>query len=91
MKMADVVPVHIILMGNTMKTLPGKNTLKHVFDLKGSLINREVKIRPGKQHKPSTTLKDVNVLNMVKKGDKVRRWKEEMYLFSYNIVLEILR
>lgn len=45
----DMVPVHLILMGNTMKT----KYLKRVFDVKGSTVNREVKFKPGQQPKPS--------------------------------------
>ncbi len=68
----DMVPVHLILMGNCMKT----RQLKHVFDLKGSLVNREVKFKGGAKPKPSTTLKDVNLLNMIKSG------VDEFLLFS---------
>ena len=62
----DMVPVHLILMGNTMKT----RQLKHVFDLKGSLVNREVKFKQGEIQKASTTLKDINLLDMTKSTDK---------------------
>jgi len=62
----DMVPVHLILMGNTMKT----KYLKRVFDLKGSLVNREVKFKPGQQPKPSSTLKDKNLLNYRRAADK---------------------
>lgn len=65
----DMVPVHLILMGNTMKV----KSLKCVYDLKGSLVNRETK---GKV-KPSTTLKDINVLNHNKGNDKYIRFKPD--------------
>lgn len=56
--MEDIVPVHLLLMSNAAQA--GKS-IEYVFDLKGSIINREVKaadIRPG------GTLKDVNCLNI---------------------------
>mmetsp|Transcript_33736 Transcript_33736/g.32773 ORF Transcript_33736/g.32773 Transcript_33736/m.32773 type:complete len:113 (+) Transcript_33736:517-855(+) len=39
-KMEDLAPVHFILMGNSVQTKGG--TIAYTFDLKGSLINREV-------------------------------------------------
>lgn len=59
-KKEKLQPVHLILMGNTC-TLQGKK-LKYMFDLKGSFVNRETKV--GKVHKPSQTLKDINLLNL---------------------------
>ena len=53
-------PVHLILMDNTV-TLQGKK-LQYMFDLKGSLANREQKV--GKKHNPGQTLKDINLLNI---------------------------
>jgi len=57
-QMEDIVPVHLLLMSNAAQA--GKS-IEYVYDLKGSIINREVKaadIRPG------GTLKDVNLLNI---------------------------
>jgi hypothetical protein len=48
--------------------------LKYIFDLKGSLINRETKIL-GK-FKPSMTLKDINLLTI--------RKQENLFKFSLN-------
>lgn len=59
-KKEKLQPVHLILMGNTC-TLQGKKLL-YMFDLKGSFVNRETKV--GKVHKPSQTLKDINLLNL---------------------------
>ena len=54
-----LMPVHLILMGNTVK-LHGKGEwLRHIFDLKGSLSGRETAIK--KNYKPSNTLKDINL------------------------------
>jgi len=41
-----------------------KSGIRHVFDLKGSFINRKVKVN----HKitPTTTLKDLNMLDLIK-------------------------
>ena len=64
-KLGDAMPVHLILMDNTKKTLRIRDKevgLKHVFDLKGSMVNREVKEKEGDKTKASTTLKDINLL-----------------------------
>ena len=51
--------VRVMLMENTMQ-LENKNNLKHIFDLKGSSLNRLV---TGKI-KPKTVLKDINLVNL---------------------------
>ena len=56
--MEDQKPVKLIVMENGMK---GISDVLGVFDLKGSMVNRIVK---GKNFKPSTTLKDKNLLLM---------------------------
>jgi len=61
-KMEDVEPVHLILMGNTKKS--NDKNIVNVFDLKGSFIHREVK---EKNLKPTATLKDINLLEICKK------------------------
>jgi 1-phosphatidylinositol-4-phosphate 5-kinase len=60
-QMEEIEPVHLILMGNTKKS--NDKLIEHVFDLKGSFINREVK---GKNLKNTATLKDINLLNLCK-------------------------
>ena len=55
--------VHLILMENTLQ-LKNASGLEYIFDLKGSLVSRQVK---GKITS-STTLKDVNFL-IAKKAD----------------------
>lgn len=62
--MEDLVPVHILLMSNAAQT--GKH-IEKVFDLKGSIINRHVKI--DSEIKPSSTLKDVNLLDATKEDN----------------------
>jgi hypothetical protein len=62
-KMEDIVPVNLILMGNTITANPKE--IECIFDLKGSIINREVKISKD-SYKPSHTLKDVNLLDFQK-------------------------
>ena len=57
-RMEDQKPVKLIVMENGMK---GISDILGVFDLKGSMVNRLVK---GKNFKPSTTLKDKNLLAM---------------------------
>mmetsp|Transcript_33104 Transcript_33104/g.23875 ORF Transcript_33104/g.23875 Transcript_33104/m.23875 type:complete len:128 (+) Transcript_33104:1607-1990(+) len=55
--------VSIILMENTLR-LKDSSNLKHVFDLKGSIVKRNVP--PENISGPSTTLKDVNFLHLQK-------------------------
>jgi hypothetical protein len=50
-------------MQNTIKCQSSK-FIKHVFDLKGSMINRHVKITP--KIKNTSTLKDLNLLEKKK-------------------------
>lgn len=52
-KMEDIEPVHLILMGNSKRS--NDKNLDCVFDLKGSMINRIVK---GNNLKNTATLKD---------------------------------
>jgi 1-phosphatidylinositol-4-phosphate 5-kinase len=59
-KMEDLVPVNIILMGNTIQYSEVSN-IENVFDLKGSLINREVREA---NLKNTSTLKDLNFLKI---------------------------
>ena len=58
-KTASVDKIHIMLMENTLQ-LKDPSLLRHIFDLKGSLVDRNVK---GKTT-PSTTLKDINYLKV---------------------------
>lgn len=67
-------PVHLILMGNTVNLHGNGKGLKLMFDLKGSLINRESKMQ--KDHKPSSTLKDVNLLD-IKKNENILKFSPE--------------
>ena len=56
--MEDIVPVNLLLMANTIKH-NNSDWIQNVFDLKGSIINRQVKITP--KIKATSTLKDVNL------------------------------
>ena len=60
-KMEDVEPVHLILMGNTKRS--NDKNIVNVFDLKGSFVNREV---VEKNLKPTATLKDINLIEICK-------------------------
>lgn len=62
-KMEDVAPVSLILMSNSVQVV-SKTAIRQSFDLKGSSINRNVKI--SSELKGTTTLKDVNLTNMLK-------------------------
>lgn len=57
-RMEDQKPVKLIVMENGMM---GISDVLGVFDLKGSMVNRLVK---GKNFKPTTTLKDKNLIAM---------------------------
>ena len=54
--MEDHVPVHLILMGNSMKIDNSKH-IENIFDLKGSLNGRLTK----GEIQNTTTLKDLNI------------------------------
>lgn len=56
-------------MGNTMTNC---QEIEGIFDLKGSIINREVKTYKSK----TSTLKDVNLLKLNKRKGWMR-WREE--------------
>lgn len=59
----EVEEFHFLMMENVMR-LKDPTKLKYVFDLKGSLVNRLVKITP--ESKPSQTLKDQNFIDIIK-------------------------
>jgi competence CoiA-like predicted nuclease len=54
--------IHVLLMENTMQ-FKSDSSVKYIFDLKGSSVNREV---TGKI-KNTTTLKDMNFLSLKRK------------------------
>jgi len=60
-KIPNYEPVILMLMANTLRYKDPKN-ITRVYDLKGSSINREVKMI----YKPSTVLKDTNLLKNAK-------------------------
>ena len=62
-KMEDIVPVNLLVMANTIQCKSSQQIM-NVFDLKGSVVNREVTIT--KSTKNTTTLKDLN-LQIIKK------------------------
>ena len=61
--MVDLVPVYLVLMGNTIKYEKYDNII-NIFDLKGSKVNREVPY--SKSLKKQSTLKDLNFLKTKK-------------------------
>lgn len=70
-KMENVEPVHLILMGNTKKS--NDKNIVNVFDLKGSKVHRIVK---EKNLKPTATLKDQN-LEEICNGQILRNFRDE--------------
>jgi hypothetical protein len=75
-KMESLAPVSLILMANSVQVL-SKSKIRQSFDLKGSSINRCVKIND--ELKATTTLKDVNLTNMLKLIDKRKPLKKPKY------------
>ena len=71
-KIEKLEPVNLIMMGNTVQSMWNDMKLKYIFDLKGSLINRETKINM-KLHKPGMTLKDINLLT-IRKGENILKF-----------------
>mmetsp|Transcript_7235 Transcript_7235/g.5221 ORF Transcript_7235/g.5221 Transcript_7235/m.5221 type:complete len:141 (-) Transcript_7235:399-821(-) len=70
--MDEQEPVKLIVMGNSK--FAQNKFINGVFDLKGSLVNRYV---PGGPHKPTATLKDLNLLEMSKERNWIRFRKED--------------
>ena len=60
-EMAEIATVHLILMANTLAFKDGSQ-IQRVFDLKGSLVDRRVKIDG--HIKPTSCLKDLNFLQI---------------------------
>jgi hypothetical protein len=67
--MEDIAPVHLFLMSNCAQS--GKDIM-NVFDLKGSLINREEK------NPDAGTLKDVNLLKICNKTKLLKFRQKDM-------------
>ena len=57
--MNDLSPIYLLVMGNTIKAT-NKEQIVNIFDLKGSIVNREV--MNTKNLKKTSTLKDINFL-----------------------------
>ena len=69
-KMSGVNAVHLMLMENTMMfNCNGASSLKYIFDLKGSTVDRKVK----GVTKTSTTLKDTNFLMAATKNKNLTK------------------
>lgn len=68
--MTDMEPIHLILMANTKQNYSDDTTLMYVFDLKGSTVNRETKLKKNRKFKPSLCLKDSNLVSLLKKKRK---------------------
>jgi 1-phosphatidylinositol-4-phosphate 5-kinase len=78
-QLEELAPVHILLMSNSAQIQSERP--EYCFDLKGSMINREVKVKT-KGTKPKGTLKDVNLLNICK--------DEELLFFRRSDTLKLL-
>jgi hypothetical protein len=63
----DIVPIHLILMANTMQCVSGSiESIDVVFDLKGSLVGRLTK---DPKPKNTTIMKDLNI--RIKRQNKI--------------------
>ena len=61
--MEDKKPVYLFLMGNCCRC-PDSGYIKRKYDLKGSRINREEKLKKGAtEFKNTAVLKDINFLS----------------------------
>jgi len=65
-QMGEQQPVKLVVMGHTIQ-VKNKNMIRHTYDLKGSMVNREVK---GKT-KPTAPVKDKNLLKDVKLDEEI--------------------
>jgi hypothetical protein len=75
-KMEDVAPVSLIMMANSVQVL-SKHRIRQSFDLKGSSINRNVKVN--ENLKGTTTLKDVNLTTILKLIEKRKPLKRQKF------------
>lgn len=64
-KIEDQAPVNLIVIENC---LLGATNITAIFDLKGSMVNREFKPKNGEKFTSTQTLKDLNLLKMFKKS-----------------------
>lgn len=75
-KMEDIVPVNLLLMAHTLRC-ESSSLIDFVFDLKGSVVNREVKMSP--KIKNTSTLKDINLQRIKKEKQNL---EEDFLKFS---------
>ena len=69
-KMRGQAPVHLMMLAHTLR-IESTDKIERIFDLKGSTVKREVKLR--KKTKRTKTLKDINFV-------KLKKQKEGVYL-----------
>ena len=69
-KMPGVEAMHVLLMENSLQVDTSEDII-NIFDLKGSMINREVKQVNGQQFKNTQTLKDRNFLQLRKEKNVI--------------------
>lgn len=73
--MEGIVPINLVLMANTIQNLSLLNSIEKVYDLKGSVANRFVKIGENQ------TMKDLNLLSC----KRIRSNKNELGLLQFQI------
>ena len=83
-----LVPVHLILMDNTIRLSGEGEKLKYIFDLKGSLVSRETKMK--KRHNPTSVLKDVNLLEIKRRENILKFFPEDRKTIISNIKKDVI-
>jgi len=74
--------------------MTGCSEIQGIFDLKGSMVNRFQKLPKGqKAHKPTKTLKDLNLLNLCKERLwlQFRKKDRESILKSIKVDVDLLQ
>lgn len=72
--MEGIVPVNLVLMANTIQNMELSNPIEKVYDLKGSVANRFVKIGENQ------TMKDLNLLSC----KRIRSNRNQHGLLQFN-------
>lgn len=73
-----MVPVYLLLMGNSKKI--DNSYVQKIYDLKGSLVKRVVPAEVNHEYtfKNTAVLKDINILNLQQKLNKLKFRAEDI-------------
>jgi len=81
-EMEDISPVHLLLMANCARS---GSEIENVFDLKGSVINREVK-----HYSPGDCLKDINLIQIAVEKKFLNWQREDMRVIMQQMLADII-